>query len=107
SSMLRKIRSPSQSYQVGTVCGEPSRRIVAITAGFGARRSSSTSGGSGGVGTSGQPLGEVGERGRDGAGLVLGREVAGTGDRGELGVRNCVQEPVCDAEVEPAVLLAP
>src|SRR5512132_3454119 len=49
-SMLTSRRSPSQSYHVAAVCGEPSARIVAITAGLALRRSASTSGGSGGFG---------------------------------------------------------
>src|SRR5438067_4188294 len=49
--MLTSARSPSQSYHVAAVCGEPSRLSVAITAGFGRRSSASTSGGSGGFGT--------------------------------------------------------
>ena len=49
--MLRRARPPSQSYHVATVCGEPSGRIVATTAGFGSRRKSSSSGGSGTGGT--------------------------------------------------------
>src|SRR5438552_7682936 len=51
SSMLRRTRAPSQSYQVAAVWGEPSGRSVATTAGFGRRRNSSTSGGSGRLGT--------------------------------------------------------
>src|SRR6266545_2660998 len=50
-SMLTSSRSPSQSYQVAAACGDPSRRRVAITAGFALRSSASTSGGSGGFGT--------------------------------------------------------
>src|SRR5438874_4027879 len=50
-SMLTRIRSPSQSYHVAAVCGEPSGRTVAITAGLAFRSIASTSGGSGGFGT--------------------------------------------------------
>src|SRR5213596_2932155 len=50
--MFRSTRPSSQSYQVGTLCGEPSGRSVATTAGFGRRRNSSTSGGTGTLGTS-------------------------------------------------------
>src|SRR5262245_42404108 len=50
SSMFTRMRPGSQSYQVATVCGEPSRRSEAITAGFGRRRNSSTSAGTGGGG---------------------------------------------------------
>src|SRR5439155_6287724 len=46
-SMLSKTRSPSQSYQVATVWGEPFRRSDATTAGLGRRRNSSTSAGTG------------------------------------------------------------
>src|SRR3954463_11409879 len=49
-SMLTSMRSPSQSYQVTAVCGEPSCRSVAMTAGLALRRSRSTSGGSGSFG---------------------------------------------------------
>jgi hypothetical protein len=45
--MFRSTRSPSQRYHVATVCGEPSGRSEATTAGFGRRRNSSISGGSG------------------------------------------------------------
>ena len=51
SSMFRRTRPSSQSYQVGAVCGEPSGRSVATTAGFGLRRNSSMSGGTGAAGT--------------------------------------------------------
>src|SRR5436853_3075528 len=56
SSMFRSTRPSSQSYQVGTLCGEPSGRSVATTAGFGRRRNSSTSGGTGTLGTSARAL---------------------------------------------------
>src|SRR5512132_3941598 len=46
-SMFTSRRSPSQSYHVAAVCGEPSARIVAITAGLALRSSASTSGGFG------------------------------------------------------------
>src|SRR6476619_105344 len=49
-SMLTSMRSPSQSYQVTAVWGEPSFRSVAMTAGLALRRSRSTSGGSGSFG---------------------------------------------------------
>src|SRR6187431_785550 len=51
SSMFRSTREPSHRYHVATECGEPSGRTVATTAGLGRRRSSSTSGGNGSVGT--------------------------------------------------------
>src|SRR5829696_3935883 len=49
-SMFTSARPSCQSYQVATVCGEPSGRSVAITAGLGRRRNSSISGGTGGSG---------------------------------------------------------
>jgi hypothetical protein len=51
SSMFRRTRPSSQSYQVAAVCGVPSGRMVATTAGFGAERNASTSGGTGTGGT--------------------------------------------------------
>src|SRR6476619_6789100 len=51
SSMFSSTRPSSQSHQVGTVCGDPSGRSVAMTAGFGRDRNSSTSGGTGTGGT--------------------------------------------------------
>src|SRR5579872_5005549 len=50
SAMLTRTREPSQSYHVAAVCGEPSLRSVAMTAGFGLRSIASASGGSGGFG---------------------------------------------------------
>src|SRR5437667_5652327 len=63
SSMFSSTRPFSQSYQVGAVCGEPSGRSVATTAGFARERNSSTSAGTGTVGT-GVSLGG-GDRGRE------------------------------------------
>src|SRR5919108_6239112 len=51
--MFRSTRPSSQSYQVAAVCGEPSGLSVAITAAFGCARNSSTSGGTGALGTRG------------------------------------------------------
>ena len=45
--MFNMIRPPRQSYQVATECGEPSRRMVAMTAGFARERKLSHSRGSG------------------------------------------------------------
>src|SRR5579872_95528 len=50
SAMLTRTREPSQSDHVAAVCGEPSLRSVAMTAGFGLRSIASASGGSGGFG---------------------------------------------------------
>src|SRR5436305_752331 len=49
--MLSRMRPSSQSYQVAAVCGEPSGRTVATTAGFGRARNSETSCGTGARGT--------------------------------------------------------
>src|SRR5436853_3414478 len=49
--MFSSTRPSSQSYQVAAVCGEPSGRSVATTAGFGFARNSSSSGGTGTDGT--------------------------------------------------------
>jgi hypothetical protein len=49
--MFKSTRPSSQSYQVAAVCGEPSGRSVATTAGFAFARNSSTSGGTGTGGT--------------------------------------------------------
>src|SRR5579859_2149967 len=49
--MFRKTRPSSQSYQVAAVCGAPLGLTVATTAGFGAARNASTSGGTGTGGT--------------------------------------------------------
>ena len=49
-SMFSRISPSTRSYQVATEWGEPSGRIVPTTAGFGLRRNSSISGGSGGRG---------------------------------------------------------
>src|SRR5205814_1821992 len=54
SSMFSRTSPSSQSYQVATLCGDPSGRSVATTAGFGRRRNSSTSGGTGVGGTAGR-----------------------------------------------------
>src|SRR6266508_1127629 len=53
SSMFTSTRPSSQSYHVGTVCGEPSGRSVATTAGLGRERNSSISGGTGTCGIGG------------------------------------------------------
>src|SRR5262249_31357515 len=58
-SMLTSTCVPSQSYHVTAVCGEPSARSVAITAGFARRRSASASGGSGSFGIRLRPLAPV------------------------------------------------
>src|SRR5436190_3350751 len=49
--MFRKTRPSSQSYQVAAVWGAPLGLTVATTAGFGAARKVSTSGGTGTRGT--------------------------------------------------------
>src|ERR1022692_3210822 len=49
--MFSSTRPSSQSYQVAAVCGVPSGRMVATTAGFGFARKASTSGGTGTGGT--------------------------------------------------------
>jgi hypothetical protein len=49
--MFSSARSPSQMYQVATVCGEPSDLSEATTAGLGRRRNASISEGSGSGGT--------------------------------------------------------
>src|SRR5919204_2887525 len=51
--MFSSTRPASQSYHVGTLCGDPSGRRVATTAGFACARNWSTSGGTGTGGTSG------------------------------------------------------
>src|ERR671937_1006198 len=51
--MFSRTRPSSQSYHVAAVCGEPSGRSVAITAAFGCARNSSTSSGTGTLGTRG------------------------------------------------------
>src|ERR687888_285369 len=51
--MFSSTRPSSQSYHVAAVCGEPSGRSVAITAAFGCARNSSTSAGTGTLGTRG------------------------------------------------------
>src|SRR3954471_16720709 len=50
SSMLTSTRPSCHRYQVATVCGAPSRLSVAITAGLGCSRNSSSSAGSGSLG---------------------------------------------------------
>src|SRR4051794_4781181 len=49
-SMFTRTRSPSHSYQVTALCGEPLGSSVAITAGFTRLSSASASGGSGSFG---------------------------------------------------------
>src|SRR6476660_8146909 len=61
--MFKSTRPSSQSYQVAAVCGEPSGRSFATTAGFALARNASTSGGTGTGGT-GRNLCGSGERRR-------------------------------------------
>src|SRR3954447_11494571 len=94
--MFTSTRPSSQRYQVAALCGEPSGLTDAMTAGFGRRRKSSTSAGTGGFGmaatypgTSGSGAGQRGCWGgqperlpRDDEPLDLGGALVDLGDLG-------------------------